>query len=123
MALTMVRVPSETGGAGRAALQVRPECADDRGGAIDGACDGVVVGEVAFDDAQVRTRRGDLRLVADVGGNGVAVGEQLVDDVTADVAGCAKDGDVAGLGGDHRWSSSLRIWGRTSVPSSSMPFR
>jgi hypothetical protein len=77
------------------AVQAGAESADHDVRALDGTVDGVGVGELADDDTHlVAPFRRNLVGVAGVGGDGVPVGQELVDGEGSDGAGGAEDGDV-----------------------------
>jgi hypothetical protein len=84
--------------AGGLAVHAGAEGADNGVGALDGAVHGRGVVEFADDDGDVvAPGGGHLGGVADVSGDGVPVGAELVDDLPADAAGGAEDGDVHGM--------------------------
>jgi hypothetical protein len=95
------------GGASGGALEGRPEGADRGVGTADGACDSGCVAKLALDHRALRVGEVELGGVADVGGYVVAVVEELVDDMAADLPAGAEQGDAFGLGA-HGCSSSLR---------------
>src|SRR3546814_161632 len=73
------------------------ERADDRVGALHRTVDSVGIAESADRDGDVIAPAGrHLGRVADIGGHGVAVGAELVDDLGADAAGGAEHGHVHG---------------------------
>jgi hypothetical protein len=77
------------------AVQAGAERAHHGVGTLDGAVDGVGVGQLADDHVDAVAPSGrDLLGVASVGGHGVPVGEKFVDGEGSDGAGGAEDGDV-----------------------------